>query len=64
MICVVHVHRDIEALDDNGMLDILALGQIGTKIYRHLRRHIGTETNWHFGKILIYFHVYSTFSKK
>jgi hypothetical protein len=29
-----------------------------------IARHIGTETNRHFGKNLMYFHVYSTFSKK
>ena len=51
---------------------------IATRTNRHLRRHIGTETNRHrtldksastltnrhFGKNLLYFHVYSTFSKK
>ena len=60
------------------MLDISALGQIGTKTFWYLRRHIGTETNRHrtldksapsltnrhFEKNLMYFHVYSTFSKK
>jgi hypothetical protein len=65
------------------MLDISALGQIGTKTNRHLRRNIDTETNRNLDKsapdfrqigtftdksalwkILMYFHVYSTFSKK
>jgi hypothetical protein len=36
------------------------LGQISTKTARHM----GTETNRHIGKMLMYFYVYSTFSKK
>ena len=46
------------------MLDISALGQIGTKTYRHLRRHVGTETNRHLDKSAPDFRQIGTFTDK
>ena len=37
---------------------------IGTRTNRHQDKSAPSLTNRHFGKILIYFHIYSTFSKK